>query len=88
MSKARQIIPFTIQVDGRTYKCERIVSGTREFTQIILVLDIGSEVDTARYGPNRHPPASMESIAEQIAREIVFKQKITQATSGEFADGE
>jgi len=88
VNKAQEIITFTIEVDGRTDTCERIVSGTREFTQIVRVLGVGLEADAARYGPKRHRPTSMEPIAEQIAREIVFKQKITQATSGEFADGE
>lgn len=88
MSKAREFIPFTIEVDGTTYKCERVVSGTREYTQIIRVLGVGSEADGARYGPKRHRPAGMESIATQIAREIVLKQKNNRPSRGEYTAGE
>jgi len=88
VSKAREIIPFTIDVDGKTYKCERVVSGTREYTQVIHVLGVGSEADNARYGPKRHRPTGMESIATQIAREIVLKQKMTRQPPGERTDVE
>ena len=73
MAKATEKFEFTIQVEGKTYDCERAVSGTREFTQKIKVIGIGLETDSARYGPKRHRPESMESMAEQIAHEIVNK---------------
>jgi hypothetical protein len=88
VSKAREIIPFTIEVDGKTYKCERVVSGTREYTQVIHVLGVGSEADSARYGPKHHRPTGMESLAAQIAREIVQKRKISRPPPGERIDGE
>ncbi len=65
---------FTVEVDGKTYPCERIVSGTRVLTQSVSVLGLGSENDQANYGgPRGHPAASMPGIAKLIAQSIIRK---------------
>lgn len=63
MAKATETFEFAIDVDGTTYKSERVVSGTREFTQVIHIIGIGAEAESARYGPKRHRPEDMESWA-------------------------
>jgi len=88
MTKATNTIPFTIEVNGKTYNCERIVFGTREFTQTIRVVGIGSEPDTARYGSKRHRPESMESIAKHIAREIALKAEKQADDARKLAEGD
>jgi len=74
VAKMTEQIEFSIEVNGTKYNCERVVSGTRQFTQMIRVAGIGSEPDTSRYWPKRHDPAFMESNGEQIARELVIKR--------------
>lgn len=82
MAKATETYEFTIEVEGKKYDCERRVLGTREFTQTIHVSGVGSEPDSARYGPKRHRPEGMESIAKQIAREVVMKHLAARRAAG------
>lgn len=79
MAKATEKFKFTIEVDGKSYDCERVVSGTREFTQVIHVIGVGTEWDGARYGSKRYRPESMESIARQIARELIIKHNVAKS---------
>jgi hypothetical protein len=67
----RVIYRFEVEVEGRTYKCERVVDGTRVLTQSIRVEGIGTESDSASYGSRGHPVASMPGIAELIAERII-----------------
>lgn len=63
---------FSVEVDGKKYQCQRSVSGSRELNQTIYVQELGkSKIDSASYGPNGHPYASMESVARIIALEII-----------------
>ena len=75
MPKAREIVPFTVIIDGTTYDCERVVDGSLIFTQTIRVNGVGSKSDSARYGPGQHPIPSMRGIAKLIAAEIVNECK-------------
>jgi hypothetical protein len=68
--KRRQVrFLFTVKVDGKTYKCERLVTGTRVLSQTVHVEGIvRTENDPARYGgPMGHSIASMEFTAKVIA---------------------
>jgi hypothetical protein len=62
---------FTVDVNGRTYKCEREVTGKRVMRQIIHVIGVGSKDDSANYGSKHHPPVTMPGIAKIIAHEII-----------------
>jgi hypothetical protein len=66
---------FTVEVDGKTYCCESVVSGVRVLTQRVTVKGIGSENDAASYGRSDHPVVSMPGVAELIATNIIAKQK-------------
>lgn len=65
------IFKFTVEDKGKIHECERIVTGKRIFRQTIRVNAIGSKEDPVAYGANRHPPASMGSVARLIAKEII-----------------
>ncbi len=62
-------------MDGKKYDCKCVVTGSRVLNQFIVVEGIGSEHDTARYGPKQHPVSMMEGIARQIAIELISKQR-------------
>lgn len=67
---------FTVEVDGKTYKCHRLVSGTRALTQRIYVTGCEeSKADDVRYGQRGRPESTMEGIAKMIAREIIRENK-------------
>jgi hypothetical protein len=64
---------FTLELNGRVYRCESRVTGNTLLRQTIHVEGVGSKRDIARYGPpNRHPPEVMPVIARMIAREILL----------------
>lgn len=65
--------PFFVEVDKKSYPCERIVSGSGVLSQTITVRDVGTETDSAQYGPSALPVISMEGIATLIAARIVRK---------------
>lgn len=73
MKKRQTTYPFTVDVGGKAYSCERTVVGTRVLTQSVRVSGIGSENDAANYGPSDHPVASMEGVAKLIAQSIIAK---------------
>lgn len=74
MGKKRVRYEFKVDVDGKTFACERTVLGTRVLTQSINVIGIGTEKDQADYGGSGgHPVASMEGIARVIATNIIKK---------------
>lgn len=62
---------FTVENNGKTYHCERVVIGERVLYQEIYVIGVGSKGDPARYSAKSHPPESMESTANLIAHEII-----------------
>ena len=63
---------FDIERGGKTYRCERVVTGKRVQRQMIIVYGIGQKPDPANYGgPRGHPIGSMESTARLIAGEII-----------------
>lgn len=62
---------FTVEVNGKTYQCEREVTGQRVLRQQIRVTGVGNKNDPAAYGAKSHPPETMESIVKLIAREII-----------------
>jgi hypothetical protein len=65
---------FTVTLAGRTYQCERTVTGTRVLRQTIFVHGLHSVTDSARYGTKTSPVESMPGIATLIAREIIRSQ--------------
>jgi hypothetical protein len=67
---------FSIEDDGIQYQCERTVTGKRVLRQTIHVFGVGSEDDSGDYGPQHHPPETMESTAKLIAHEIVEKKSL------------
>jgi hypothetical protein len=69
----RYTYPFCVEVDKKSYQCERVVSSTAVLTQTVTVRGIGSEDDSAEYGPSALPVISMEGIATLIAIRIVRK---------------
>lgn len=62
---------FAVEYDGKTYDCERTVTGERVFRQSVHVIGVGSKDDPASYGANHHPPSSMAGGAKLIAHEII-----------------
>lgn len=62
---------FTVESDGKTYDCERTVTGERVFGQSVHVIGVGSKDDPASYGARYHPPSTMAGIAKLIAHEII-----------------
>lgn len=72
-----QTIPFTLEFEGRTYQCERTVTGTRALYQSIRVSGVGTKDDTARYarGGGGHAPETMASIARILARELIQESR-------------
>lgn len=69
----QQKCPFVVEVKGKSYECERLVSGTRLLTQTVTVRGLGTEADSAEYGSSAHPAIAMEGIATLIAMGIVRK---------------
>jgi hypothetical protein len=41
---------FEIEREGRTYRCERVITGTRVQRQTVIVHGIGRKPDSADYG--------------------------------------
>lgn len=70
-SNGERVIPFEKEYKGKTYECERRVTGVRKFRQTITVIGVGSKNDSADYGPKNHPLASMAGVAKLIAFEIL-----------------
>jgi hypothetical protein len=62
---------FTVEHEGKTFDCERVVTGTRVLYQTVYVVSVGSKADSAAYGHKGRPPETMESIARLIAHEIL-----------------
>jgi hypothetical protein len=72
--KKEETFCFEIEVEGKKYKCRRVVKGTRHLTQVIFVEGIpGYEHDQADYSRNLHDPKFMESFAETIAGSMIRK---------------
>ena len=66
------VYQFTVEENGQTYQCERIVTGKNVLYQNIRVVGVGDKNDPAAYAKSKyHPINSMESIAKLIAREII-----------------
>jgi hypothetical protein len=71
--KRQQKFPFFIEVDKKSYECERVVTGTRILKQEVTVRGVGTESDSAEYGASASPVISMPGIATLIAMRIVRK---------------
>jgi hypothetical protein len=71
--KKQRKLPFFVEVSGKSYECERVVSGTRVMTQTVTVRGMGTEADAANYGSSATPPIAMEGVATLIAMGIVRK---------------
>lgn len=69
------VYDFDVPYDGKTYKCRRIVSGSRLKKQHISVSGLRTlndvKDDSAIYGTNHHNEESMESAAYMIAKQII-----------------
>jgi hypothetical protein len=64
---------FSIEYNGVTYECERIVHGQQVFRQTIHVRGVGSQEDDVEYASKHHNVATMASTANLIAGEIIEK---------------
>lgn len=62
---------FTIEFNGKTYNCQREVSGKRDLYQMIYVHKFGYKQDPALYGVKGHPVETMATTARLIAFEII-----------------
>ena len=67
----QHVYPFCVEVNNKSYQCERSVSGVGVFTQTVTVRGMGTLADSAEYGPTALPVISMEGIATLIAGRIV-----------------
>lgn len=69
---ASQRFDFKVTTDaGKEYRCERMVTGTHELRQTIVVHGVGCEDDPADYGRRGRPTVTMASIARAIAFGII-----------------
>jgi len=64
---------FSIEYNGATYECERIVHGQHVFRQTIHVCGVGSQEDDVEYSSQHHNVATMARAANVIAGEIIEK---------------
>ena len=62
---------FTIEKSGKTYQCERVITGKGELRQIVYVDSVGSKKDSVVYGASKHSASTMTAAARRIAHEIV-----------------
>ncbi len=62
---------FEIDVKGKKFECERVISGNNNLAQEVVVLGVGSKKDYATYGRKGHPLDSMLGTARLIAHEII-----------------
>jgi hypothetical protein len=62
---------FAVEVDGKTYQCERTLTGKKVMSQRIEVAGVGSEDDPDHYGGMHGSPESMAMVARTIARGII-----------------
>jgi hypothetical protein len=65
------IYKFTITKEGKTYECEREVTGKDVLKQTIHVSQIGSKADSNVYGASKHSASTMSVAARRIANEII-----------------
>ena len=64
---------FSLEYNGATYDCERIIYGKEVFRQTIQVCGVGSQEDDVAYASKHHNVATMASTAHVIAGEIIEK---------------
>ena len=64
---------FSIEYNGITYECERIVRGQHVFRQTIHVRGVGSQEDEDEYASKHQNVMTMASTAKVIAGEIIEK---------------
>ena len=64
---------FTVESGGKTYQCERAVTGRRKHFQTVRVLGFGSRKDLSVYGKKYKPVETMEQAARIIAQQIIDK---------------
>lgn len=65
------IYKFKIESAGKTYECEREVTGKNALKQTIHVAEIGSKADSNIYGASKHSASTMTTAARRIAHEII-----------------
>lgn len=71
--KRQQKCAFFVEVGGKSYECERVISGTRVLTQTVSVRGVGTEADAVEYGSSAHPAIAMDGNATLIAMGMVRK---------------
>jgi hypothetical protein len=65
------IVKFLVDVDGKSYPCDRRVSGRTRKRQRIFVAGIGSQADPTSYLAGKLTVPAMEEMARTIARELI-----------------
>ena len=66
------VIKFSVEVDGKSYSCDRRLSGDRRKRQTIHVDAVGSMDDPSSYLPGQRSVLEMEEMARMIALEIIY----------------
>ncbi|MCL2872397.1 MAG: hypothetical protein FWF41_05400 [Betaproteobacteria bacterium] len=67
----KTVYTFVLEANEKTYRCERLVTGTRTLYQTIHVVGVGEKSDPLPYGQNGRPIESMKAAAIVIAGEII-----------------
>jgi hypothetical protein len=65
------IYKFIIEKTGKSYECERVVTGKGELRQTIHIKGVGSKKDSILYGASKHSAHVMTIAANRIANEII-----------------
>jgi hypothetical protein len=71
MKKHNETFEFTVEHNGREYKCTRTVYGIRRCTQFINVIGHGSKKDPSVYGNPGYPIKGMATDALSIVLQIL-----------------
>lgn len=79
--KAQHREAFEVEHNGKTYACQRVITGTITLSQRIYVIGVGSKDDSANYGRRGHPISTMAGIARIIAGEIIREAEMSRPHS-------
>ena len=71
MGQKEQTIDFLLELNGKQYKCSRVVTGTSSFTQTVYAV-MDQEPDGMTYDHSNK--VAMESGARIIARKLIERQ--------------
>jgi hypothetical protein len=69
--KESETYEFSVEHNGKIYKCSRTVSGKRRCSQTIHVSGYGSRKDPSMYGDHGYPIKGMATDAMSIALQIL-----------------